>query len=92
MFFCSAFQVDVIVELRPMEDDVLLYRNVVLLLKCAKSVNWVIKTNNVGGKLVIVVRLQQKRHHTAAVKKSFCHIRMCDATHALLLEKAGITF
>lgn len=60
MFFCSAFQVDVIVVLRPMEDDVFLYRNVVLLLKCAKSVNWVIKTNGVGGKLVIVVRLQQK--------------------------------
>lgn len=60
MFFCSAFQVDVIVELRPMEDGLLLHRDVVLVLKCAKSVNWVIKAHSLRGKLVIVVRRQQK--------------------------------
>ncbi|CAG05637.1 unnamed protein product [Tetraodon nigroviridis] len=49
----SAFQVEVIVDLRPMEDDVL-HRDVVLVLKCAKSVNWVIKTHSVRGNLVIV--------------------------------------
>lgn len=43
-------------ELRPMKGGILLHRDVVLLLKCAKSVNWVIQTHGVGGKLVIVVR------------------------------------
>ncbi|XP_036970530.1 transforming growth factor beta receptor type 3 [Acanthopagrus latus] len=50
----SAFQVDVIVELRPLEDDGLLHRDVVLVLKCAKSVNWVIKAHSVIGKLDVV--------------------------------------
>ncbi|XP_075935364.1 transforming growth factor beta receptor type 3 [Anarhichas minor] len=49
----SAFQVDVIVDLRPLEDDAPLHRDVVLLLKCAKSVNWVIKAHSVIGKLVV---------------------------------------
>ncbi|XP_019748682.1 transforming growth factor beta receptor type 3 [Hippocampus comes] len=50
----SAFQVEVIVELRPLEDDAPLHRDVVLLLKCIKSVNWVIKSHNVVGKLIVV--------------------------------------
>nr|XP_061833436.1 transforming growth factor beta receptor type 3-like isoform X1 [Nerophis lumbriciformis] len=50
----SAFQVDVVVELRPQEDDAPLHRDVVLLLKCTKSVNWVIKSHNVVGKLSVV--------------------------------------
>lgn len=50
----SAFQVDVIVELRPLEDDAPLHRDVVLVLKCAKSVNWVIKAHNVIGRLDVV--------------------------------------
>ncbi|XP_040895966.1 transforming growth factor beta receptor type 3 [Toxotes jaculatrix] len=50
----SAFQVDVIVDLRPLEDDAPLQRDVVLLLKCAKSVNWVIKAHRVIGKLDVV--------------------------------------
>ncbi|XP_029988818.1 transforming growth factor beta receptor type 3 [Sphaeramia orbicularis] len=50
----SAFQVDVIVDLRPLEDDAPLHRDVVLLLKCVKSVNWVIKAHKVIGKLDIV--------------------------------------
>uniref|UniRef100_A0AAQ6IU18 ZP domain-containing protein n=1 Tax=Anabas testudineus TaxID=64144 RepID=A0AAQ6IU18_ANATE len=50
----SAFQVDVIVDLRPMENDAPLHRDVVLLLKCAKSVNWVIKTHSVIGKLDVL--------------------------------------
>uniref|UniRef100_A0A8C9ZUU0 Transforming growth factor, beta receptor III n=1 Tax=Sander lucioperca TaxID=283035 RepID=A0A8C9ZUU0_SANLU len=50
----SAFQVDVVVDLRPLRDDALLHRDVVLLLKCAKSVNWVIKTHSVIGKLDVV--------------------------------------
>ncbi|XP_071782347.2 transforming growth factor beta receptor type 3 [Centroberyx gerrardi] len=50
----SAFQVDVIVDLRPLEDDAPLHRDVVLLLKCAKAVNWVIKARSVIGKLDVV--------------------------------------
>ncbi|XP_040040090.2 transforming growth factor beta receptor type 3 isoform X2 [Gasterosteus aculeatus] len=50
----SAFQVDVIADLRPLKDDVELHRDVVLLLKCAKSVNWVIKAQRVIGKLDVV--------------------------------------
>lgn len=54
LLFCSAFQVDVIVDIRPLEDAPL-QRDVVLLLKCAKSVNWVIKAHRVIGKLAVVV-------------------------------------
>uniref|UniRef100_A0A9J8CU57 Transforming growth factor, beta receptor III n=1 Tax=Cyprinus carpio carpio TaxID=630221 RepID=A0A9J8CU57_CYPCA len=50
----SAFQVDVIVDLRPLDGDAPLHRDVVLLLKCEKSVNWVIKAHSVIGKLDIV--------------------------------------
>uniref|UniRef100_A0A7N9ASN1 Transforming growth factor, beta receptor III n=1 Tax=Mastacembelus armatus TaxID=205130 RepID=A0A7N9ASN1_9TELE len=51
----SAFQVDVIVDLRPLEDGAPLHRDVILLLKCSKSVNWVIKPHSVIGKLKVVV-------------------------------------
>ncbi|XP_059416456.1 transforming growth factor beta receptor type 3-like isoform X1 [Carassius carassius] len=50
----SAFQVDVIVDLRPLDGGSPLHRDVVLLLKCEKSVNWVIKAHSVIGKLDIV--------------------------------------
>ncbi|XDV35900.1 hypothetical protein PO909_005763 [Leuciscus waleckii] len=50
----SAFQVDVIVDLRPLDGDAPLHRDIVLLLKCEKSVNWVIKAHSVIGKLEIV--------------------------------------
>ncbi|XP_076014327.1 transforming growth factor beta receptor type 3 [Genypterus blacodes] len=50
----SAFQVDVIVDLRPFGDDFPLHRNVVLLLKCAKPVNWVIEAHSVIGRLNVL--------------------------------------
>lgn len=50
----SAFQVDVIVDLRPLEADGPLHRDIVLLLKCDKSVNWVIKAHSIIGKLDVV--------------------------------------
>lgn len=50
----SAFQVEVIVDLRPLKDDAPVSRDVVLLLKCAKSVNWVVKAHSVIGKLEVV--------------------------------------
>ncbi|XP_046710876.1 transforming growth factor beta receptor type 3 isoform X2 [Silurus meridionalis] len=50
----SALQVDVTVDLRPVEPDMPLHRDIVLLLRCEKSVNWVIKAYSVIGKLHIV--------------------------------------
>lgn len=70
----SAFQVDVIVELRPLEDDAPLHRDVVLLLKCAKSVNWLIKVHSVIGKLDVVasdtVSLSSNTERLMQVSKS----------------------
>lgn len=51
----SALQVDVTVDLRPLEPEMSLHRDIVLLLRCEKSVNWVIKAHNIIGKLHIVV-------------------------------------
>lgn len=51
----SALQVDVTVDLRPEEPEIPLHRDIVLLLRCDKSVNWVIKAHNIIGKLHIVV-------------------------------------
>lgn len=68
---CSAYQVDVIVDLRPLKNDGVVIRDVTLLLKCAKSVNWVVKTHNVMGKLVVVVSWHQNNKYinfTAAKK------------------------
>ncbi|XP_047230998.1 transforming growth factor beta receptor type 3 isoform X2 [Girardinichthys multiradiatus] len=50
----SAFQVDVIVDIRPLKDDGLVLRDIVLVLKCAKSVHWVVKAHNVKGILNVV--------------------------------------
>ncbi|XP_076736863.1 transforming growth factor beta receptor type 3 isoform X3 [Maylandia zebra] len=50
----SAFQVDVIVDLRPLKEGTWVHRDVVLLLKCAKSVNWVVKVHNVTGNVDVV--------------------------------------
>uniref|UniRef100_A0A096M0V4 Transforming growth factor, beta receptor III n=1 Tax=Poecilia formosa TaxID=48698 RepID=A0A096M0V4_POEFO len=51
---CSAFQVDVIVDLRPLKDDDLVVRDVTLVLRCAKSVHWVVKAHNMRGNLEVV--------------------------------------
>ncbi|KAG7488242.1 hypothetical protein MATL_G00032390 [Megalops atlanticus] len=50
----SAFQVDVVVDIRPLDVDGHLHRDLVLLLKCEKSVNWVIKSHHIVGKLDIL--------------------------------------
>ncbi|KAJ8406409.1 hypothetical protein AAFF_G00306400 [Aldrovandia affinis] len=50
----SAFQVDVIVDIGPLDADGPLHRDLVLLLKCEKSVNWVIQAHRVIGKLEIL--------------------------------------
>ncbi|XP_041861533.1 transforming growth factor beta receptor type 3 isoform X2 [Melanotaenia boesemani] len=66
----SAFQVDVIVDLRPLKDDDLVQRDVVLLLKCVKSVNWVIKAHNVMGKLDVVASDTVSVNSQMSVSKS----------------------
>ncbi|KAJ8375290.1 hypothetical protein SKAU_G00058700 [Synaphobranchus kaupii] len=51
----SAFQVDVIVDIKPLEaDGPPLHRDLVLVLKCEKSVNWVIQSHRIIGKLDIL--------------------------------------
>lgn len=49
----SAFQVDVVVELQPLAAE-LLHRDVVLVLRCSKSVNWVIRSRDIIGKLEVL--------------------------------------
>ncbi|XP_061098384.1 transforming growth factor beta receptor type 3-like isoform X1 [Conger conger] len=50
----SAFQVDVIVDIAPLDGHGPLQTDLVLLLKCDKSVNWVINARDVTGKLEIL--------------------------------------
>ncbi|KAJ8270162.1 hypothetical protein GJAV_G00111030 [Gymnothorax javanicus] len=50
----SAFQVDVTVDVGPLDGQGPLHRDLVLLLKCEKSVNWVIQVRDVTGKLQIL--------------------------------------
>ncbi|RXM27832.1 Transforming growth factor beta receptor type 3 [Acipenser ruthenus] len=50
----SAFQVDIIVDIRPLKPDSTLFRDLVLILKCEKSVNWVIRAHGIIGKLDVL--------------------------------------
>ncbi|XP_008825048.1 transforming growth factor beta receptor type 3 isoform X2 [Nannospalax galili] len=47
----SAFQVDIIIDVRPSREDPEVVKNLVLILKCKKSVNWVIKSFDIKGNL-----------------------------------------
>ncbi|XP_069795291.1 transforming growth factor beta receptor type 3 isoform X2 [Narcine bancroftii] len=49
------FKVDVVVDIRPIHADTILSRNILLILKCEKAVNWVIKSHDVSGKLEVVI-------------------------------------
>ncbi|KAF7203862.1 transforming growth factor beta receptor type 3 isoform X1 [Nothobranchius furzeri] len=50
----SSYQVEVFVDIKPLKESSLVVSDVVLLLKCEKSVNWVVKTHSVNGKLYVV--------------------------------------
>ncbi|XP_024134208.1 transforming growth factor beta receptor type 3 [Oryzias melastigma] len=50
----SGLQVDVIVDLGPSEGNSLVFSNVVLVLKCAEPVKWVIKPHSMIGTLEVV--------------------------------------
>lgn len=51
----SAFQVDIIIDIRPSRKDPEVVKNLILILKCKKSVNWVIKSFDVKGNLKVIV-------------------------------------
>ncbi|XP_056379141.1 transforming growth factor beta receptor type 3 isoform X2 [Hyla sarda] len=50
----SSFQVDIIVDISPRHPDTSLVKNLVLILKCKESVNWVIRPDNIKGMLEIL--------------------------------------
>ncbi|OCT85176.1 transforming growth factor beta receptor type 3 isoform X1 [Xenopus laevis] len=50
----SSFQVDIIIDIRPLHSGFKLPRNLVLILKCRNAVNWVIKTHDVEGNLEVL--------------------------------------
>ncbi|KAM4721115.1 transforming growth factor beta receptor type 3 [Rhinophrynus dorsalis] len=50
----SSFQLDITIDIRPLHPDAKLVRNLVLILKCRKAVNWVIKAHDVQGKLEVL--------------------------------------
>lgn len=50
----SSFQVDIIIDIRPSRKDPEVVKNLILVLKCKKSVNWVIKSFDVKGSLKVV--------------------------------------
>ncbi|XP_006831122.1 PREDICTED: transforming growth factor beta receptor type 3 [Chrysochloris asiatica] len=50
----SAFQVDIIIDIRPFQKDPEVVKNLILILKCKKSVNWVIKSFDVKGNLKVI--------------------------------------
>ncbi|KAL1791310.1 transforming growth factor beta receptor type 3 [Sigmodon hispidus] len=50
----SPFQVDIIVDIRPAREGPELVKNLILILKCRKDVNWVIKSFDVKGNLKVI--------------------------------------
>ncbi|XP_057569158.1 transforming growth factor beta receptor type 3 isoform X3 [Hippopotamus amphibius kiboko] len=50
----SAFQVDIIIDIRPSQKDPEVVKDLILILKCKKSVNWVIKSFDIKGNLKVI--------------------------------------
>ncbi|XP_075689340.1 transforming growth factor beta receptor type 3 isoform X1 [Rhinoderma darwinii] len=50
----SSFQVDINIDISPRNPHANVFKNLVLILKCRKSVNWVIRANNIMGSLEIL--------------------------------------
>ncbi|XP_048457941.1 transforming growth factor beta receptor type 3 isoform X1 [Rhincodon typus] len=49
------FKVDIVIDIRPVHADTIISRNILLILKCGKAVNWVFNTHDVNGKLEVIV-------------------------------------
>lgn len=56
-------------DLRPLKDNDLVVRDVILVLRCAKSVHWVVKVHNVQGNLEVVVRKKFTLAHKLLQRK-----------------------
>uniref|UniRef100_F7B8Z7 Transforming growth factor beta receptor 3 n=1 Tax=Monodelphis domestica TaxID=13616 RepID=F7B8Z7_MONDO len=50
----SAFQVDIVIDIRPFRKDPEMVKHLVLILKCKKAVNWVVKSYDVKGSLKVI--------------------------------------
>uniref|UniRef100_A0A4X2JWU8 Transforming growth factor beta receptor 3 n=1 Tax=Vombatus ursinus TaxID=29139 RepID=A0A4X2JWU8_VOMUR len=50
----SSFQVDIVIDIRPFRKEPEVVKHLVLILKCKKSVNWVIKSYDVQGSLKVI--------------------------------------
>ncbi|EHB12630.1 TGF-beta receptor type III [Heterocephalus glaber] len=50
----SDFQVDIIIDIRPSPEDSTVVKNLNLILKCKKFVNWVIRSFDVKGNLKVI--------------------------------------
>lgn len=50
----SDFQVDIIIDIRPSPEDSIVVKNLILILKCKKFVNWVIRSFDVKGNLKVI--------------------------------------
>uniref|UniRef100_UPI00398EC0F2 transforming growth factor beta receptor type 3 isoform X2 n=1 Tax=Pristiophorus japonicus TaxID=55135 RepID=UPI00398EC0F2 len=53
--YSRVLRVDIVIDIRPVHPDTMLSRNILLILKCEKAVNWVINSHDVYGKLEVVV-------------------------------------
>ncbi|XP_044530774.1 transforming growth factor beta receptor type 3 [Gracilinanus agilis] len=54
----SAFQVDIVIDIRPFRKDPEVVKHLVLILKCKKAVNWVVKSYDVKGSLKVIIIMQ----------------------------------
>ncbi|XP_014635645.1 PREDICTED: transforming growth factor beta receptor type 3 [Ceratotherium simum simum] len=78
----SAFQVDIIIDIRPSRKDPEVVKNLILILKCKKSVNWVIKSFDVKGNLKVLKHTSigfgelpdPHLFYTLLVKSNFTHV------------------
>lgn len=50
----SAFQVDIVIDIRPAREHPKVVRNLILILNCKKAVNWVVKSFDVKGSLKVI--------------------------------------
>ncbi|XP_043819828.1 transforming growth factor beta receptor type 3 [Dromiciops gliroides] len=50
----SVFQVDIVIDIRPFRKEPEVVKHLVLILKCKKAVNWVIKSYDVQGSLKVI--------------------------------------
>ncbi|EGW07955.1 transforming growth factor beta receptor type 3 [Cricetulus griseus] len=50
----SAFQVDIVIDIRPAQEHPKVVKDLILILNCKKNVNWVVKSFDVKGNLKVI--------------------------------------